>query len=159
LNLLKAIYLLPDKTIKLVIVGKVDHKNIDINTYIKTHGLEDRILFTGHVPAEDLYLFYARSTVFCFPSYAEGFGLPPLESMRCGVPVIVSNRTSLPEVCGDAGMYVDPNDPQDIANQIDALLSDEELYQKKRMISLQQSERFTWANATNDLLHVIGKLS
>lgn len=153
-NLLEAFLLVRDKNLKLVIVGKVDHKHLDTQKFIQDNNLCESVLFTGHVPDDELYLIYARAFLFCFPSFAEGFGLPPLEAMKCGVPVIVSNTTSLPEVCGDAGIYVDPCQPKEIALAIDMLSDDDDFYQKKREQSIQHAEKFSWSTAANEILEI-----
>jgi len=91
-----------------------------------------RVRFLEYVPAWDLGALYANASCFVFPSLYEGFGLPPLEAMRFGCPVISSNVSSLPEVCGDAALYVDPHDPDDIALKITSLLGDETL--RRRLV-------------------------
>ncbi|MDQ6481564.1 glycosyltransferase family 1 protein [Dyadobacter sp. LHD-138] len=155
LNLIKG-FLLAGKTDQhLIIVGKVDHKNIDVTIYVNEHKLEDRVHFLGHVSDEDLYVIYARAFAFCFPSYAEGFGLPPLEAMKCGIPSIVSDRTSLPEVCGKAGIYINPDDPNDIANKITKLFEEESYYEKMKYEALSQSSKFSWRKAANEIMNVI----
>ncbi|MBC3787412.1 glycosyltransferase family 4 protein [Spirosoma utsteinense] len=159
INLVKSLPFLKDKAISLVIVGKADHKNVAIAPYIEKYNLQDRIQFTGFVPDEDLYLIYARSTLFCFPSYAEGFGFPPLEAMSCGVPTVVSDRTSLPEICGLAATYVNPDEPEDIADKIDLLLHDDDYYQAKRHLSLLQSADFTWEKATDKIIERINVMA
>ncbi|MFD2936745.1 glycosyltransferase family 4 protein [Spirosoma flavum] len=151
-NLIKALPFIKDKSIPLVIVGKADHKNVAIAPYVEQYQLQDRIQFTGFVPDEDLYIIYARSTLFCFPSYAEGFGFPPLEAMSCGVPAVVSDRTSLPEICGNAATYINPDEPEDIANKIDLLLYDDAYYQEKSRLSLLQSAGFTWDKAVDKII-------
>lgn len=153
-NLAKAVSLLHDANLKLVIAGERPENNGLVH-YIQTQYLADKIIFTGHVPEEDLHLIYANATVFCFPSYAEGFGLPPLEAMQCGVPVVVSNRTAMPEVCGEAAIYIDPDDARDIAHKIDALLHDAELYNKKKADGLRHAHRFTWERSANAILTLI----
>lgn len=158
LNLIKGMALLTDTTIKLVIVGKVDHKNIDITNYIAENSLKERIIFTDHVTQKNLYLIYAQSFIFCFPSFAEGFGLPPLEAMQCGIPVVVSNTTSLPEVCGEAALYVKPNDPKTIAEKLDLLLSDSKLYNEKQKQGLKNSAKYSWNKAADDILHIVSDL-
>jgi glycosyltransferase involved in cell wall biosynthesis len=155
LNLIKALPLINDREIKLVIVGERLTIDTELNEYIKTNGLTNRILFTGHVPEDDLYLIYARATVFCFPSYAEGFGLPPLEAMQCGIPVVVSNRTAMPEVCGSAAVYIDPDSETDIAKQINALLSDTELYNHKAEAGIEHAKQFTWDRSARQILTLI----
>ncbi len=153
-NLLKAIPLLKDKAIPLVIVGASNWKESDHERTIRTMGIEDRILFKGAV-FQNLGVVYSLAKLFCFPSFAESFGLPPLEAMACGVPVVVSNTTSLPEVCGDAGNYVSPDRPEEIAAMIDRLLSNEQLYEEKKALGLVQSRRFTWERAAMKVKEVI----
>jgi glycosyltransferase involved in cell wall biosynthesis len=154
-NLVKALKFISDKDIPLIIAGKEQFKNSNIVRYLQENNLEERVKFMGHVPQEDLYLIYAKAHIFCFPSYAEGFGLPPLEAMRCGVPAIVSDRTSLPEVCGDAGIYVDPDQPADIAEKINILIEDEYFYAIKSAQSIKQATQFTWQKAGDVLFSTI----
>jgi glycosyltransferase involved in cell wall biosynthesis len=148
--------MLDDKAIKLVIVGELGNDITVLKNHITEEGLAHRIIFTGHVPESDLYLIYANATVFCFPSYAEGFGLPPLEAMQCGVPVIVSKRTALPEVCGDAAIYIDPDDAEDIAEKINFLLNDVNLYNKKVTDGINHAKKFSWQISANGILKLIG---
>ncbi len=154
-RLVSALKILDDKNIKLVIVGE-QGKNIEaLKAQIQVESLQNRVIFTGHVPEEDLYLIYANATVFCFPSYAEGFGLPPLEAMQCGVPVIVSNRTAMPEICGDAAVYINPDDAEDIAHKINDLLNDHDLYKKKVNDGIIHASQFTWPKSANGILKLI----
>jgi glycosyltransferase involved in cell wall biosynthesis len=85
--------------------------------------------------------------IFCFPSYAESFGLPPLEAMASGVPIVVSNTTSLPEICGDAGVYINPGNPKEIAEAIDELLANDQFYEEQKRRGLMQAKKFTWHRA------------
>jgi glycosyltransferase involved in cell wall biosynthesis len=156
-TLLKAIPLLKDYAIKLVIVGAFNDEKKTYDQLILRLGIEKRVLYTGSVNNEELAVIYSLSTLFCFPSLAEGFGLPPLEAMASGVPVVVSNTTSLPEVCGEAGNYVDPTDPSSIASVIDGLLQDEKLYAIKRRNGLEQAKKFTWENTSNTVIDCIEK--
>ena len=155
INLVKAMPLLNDGTIKLVIVGEHNNSNEQLENYIAAEGIADRIIFTGHVPEDDLYLIYAKATVFCFPSYAEGFGLPPLEAMQCGVPVVVSNRTAMPEICGDAGVYINPDDVADISLKINSLLNNKFFYDEKVINGLNHTRGFVWEKAANEILTLI----
>lgn len=152
LNLVKALPLMEDKSIPLVIVGAANHKNIDITPFLQENNLQERVRLTGHVPDNELYCIYARSTLFCFPSFAEGFGFPPLEAMSCGIPTIVSDRTSLPEICGDAATYINPDKPDDIAKKLDLLLKNSAYYTDKSRLSLLRSAEFTWEKTVDKLV-------
>lgn len=143
-NLLKAILLLHDSQIQLVIVGKADWKTPDLKSILSSLEMENRIIMTGTMTDDELILTYSMARIFCFPSFAEGFGLPPLEAMASGVPVIVSETTALPEVCGNAAVYINPHKPEDIAHAIDLLLEDREFYTAQRSKGLQKAEQFTW---------------
>jgi glycosyltransferase involved in cell wall biosynthesis len=112
-------------------------------------------MFTGYVPEALLAGLYTGSLGFVYPSLGEGFGFPPLEAMACGVATFVSNRTSLPEVCGSAAIYGDPTSTTDIARGIKLLSSDSSLRDRLRCLGSAQVSRFTWERAardTNDLL-------
>jgi glycosyltransferase involved in cell wall biosynthesis len=154
LNLLKAVKLLQDQNIKMVLAGKVDWKMFDLPGKIREMGLLDRIVLADQVPDTDLPLLYALATVFCYVSFAEGFGMPPLEAMASGVPLVVSDRDSLPEVCMEAGSYIDPHKPEDIAAAIDRLLTDTELREEKSDIGLQRAKCFSWKESSDKLLQV-----
>ncbi|MDN3584447.1 glycosyltransferase family 4 protein [Mucilaginibacter flavus] len=154
-SLVSAIKLLDDKSIKLVIVGEQGSTADALKEQINTESLNNRVIFTGHVPEEDLYVIYANATVFCFPSYAEGFGLPPLEAMQCGVPVIVSNRTAMPEICGSAATYINPDDTGDIAHKVNDLLNDIDLYKQKVIAGVKRASEFTWLKSANGILKLI----
>jgi glycosyltransferase involved in cell wall biosynthesis len=157
-HLLKAIPMLGNDSIPLVVVGFRDWKMFDIEQVLTESGIKSRVLFTGYVPDEDLPCIFAMATVFCFPSYAEGFGLPALEAMAAGVPVVVSNTTALPEVCAEAGNYVNPGNPQELASMIDRLLSDKKFYLQKRLQGLERSRYFTWEQSAKKLLQSIHKV-
>jgi glycosyltransferase involved in cell wall biosynthesis len=155
ITLVQSLALLKQHNIKLVIAGKRAGAYPELDACIAKNNLQNDIIFTGHIPEDDLYLLYARATVFCFPSYAEGFGLPPLEAMQCGVPVVVSNRTAMPEVCGQAVLYTDPDDAEKMAAQIDLLLTDEALYHLKAKQGIAQARKFSWKKAANEILTLI----
>jgi glycosyltransferase involved in cell wall biosynthesis len=154
-NLLKALPLLVDKESKLVIVGKEDWKAPDLRQLVETPGIRERIILTGEMSDEELSATYSLARLFCFPSFAEGFGLPPLEAMASGVPVIVAKTTSLPEVCGEAAVYIDPGRPESIARAIDELLSDADLYARKKRAGLERAGAFTWTATANALMKSI----
>lgn len=154
-NLLKALSLIQDRDIKLFLAGKNEWKMFDLPAKVAELGLNDRVVFLGEVAEEDLPSLYALATVFCYVSFAEGFGLPPLEAMASGVPVVVSDRDAIPEVCGEAGTYVDPHRPEEIAAAIDSLLRDPVLRERKRKQSLEQARRFSWRESADKLHQVI----
>jgi glycosyltransferase involved in cell wall biosynthesis len=143
-NLLKAVPQLTDTDIPLVVVGKADWKEPELEALLAEPAIGRRVLMIGGVTDSDLPGVYALCTIFCFPSFAEGFGLPPLEAMASGVPVVLAERTSLPEVCGEAGTYAAPEDAGAIAKAIDRLLGDERLYAEKRTAGLERAGQFTW---------------
>lgn len=151
---LLAAYRRMNSTIPLVLVGPRDLGQGQGGEY-RTLAAGKRIVTTGYVDGADLPLIYAMATVFCFPSFAEGFGLPPLEAMAAGVPVAVSNATSLPEVCGEAARYFDPSDIDAMALEIDGLVSDSSL--RKEMIGkgLARSSEFTWGKTSKGILKAL----
>jgi len=129
---------------QLVVTGPTAWKSTGIFQRLRTLGLERDVLLTGFVADADLPALYSGASVFAFPSLYEGFGLPPLEAMACGTPVVTSNRSSLPEVVGDAGLLVDPLDADALASAIDRLLSDPDLSSGLIARGLARARRFTW---------------
>ena len=146
-GLIEAFSLLPTdikRTLKLVITGK---KGISYELYKKRAidlNIDDDVIFTDFIPLEKLPIFYNASKLLAYPSFYEGFGLPPLEAMACGTPVIASNVTSLPEVCYDSALLINPHDVYDLKNSIEIVLKDEAL--RKNMITkgLIQSSKYSW---------------
>jgi glycosyltransferase involved in cell wall biosynthesis len=154
-NLLRALRLVHDQNIPLVIAGEEDRKAPQLKEFLNDPQLGPRIVFTGPVTNDELSTVYAQAKVFCFPSFAEGMGIPPLEAMASGIPVIVSNTTSMPEVCGSAALYVDPHDPNDIAKKINQLLEDRGLYEQKVKDGFKRSKDFTWSNTAKGIMNSI----
>ncbi|WP_117017282.1 glycosyltransferase family 4 protein [Aeribacillus pallidus] len=113
------------------------------------------VKYIGYVTDEELKALYEEAIGFIYPSLYEGFGLPPLEAMACGCPVIVSNVASLPEVCGDAALYVDPYNPEDIAEKMKLLLSDDKLREELRRKGLERAKMFSWEKCAKETLKVI----
>ena len=105
------------------------------------------VVRAGYVSNAELRALYEAATCFVFPSFYEGFGLPPLEAMHCGCPVVVSRRASLPEVCGDAALYVEPDDPGDIARQMRRLIESPALRAEMIAAGVERARRFSWAAA------------
>ena len=119
--------------------------------------LRSRLIFTGYVAEEDLPALYSGAVAFVFPSLYEGFGLPALEAMACGTPVITSNTTSLPEVVGDAALLVDPTDPDKLCEAMSTILSDHSLREELRRKGLMRAAEFSWkrcAELTARVYHV-----
>jgi glycosyltransferase involved in cell wall biosynthesis len=140
----------------LVIVGKREgFISGDTEVAREARRLGERIQFTGHVADDELFQYVAHADALVLPSLYEGFGLPPLEAMACSCPVIVSNAASLPEVCGDAALYCDPNDPSDIADKIQQLMRDPKLRDELRAKGLEQARKFSWDKCARETLDVI----
>jgi len=112
--------------------------------------IRDMIHFTGYVDDDDLPALYSSAQAFVYPSLYEGFGLPPLEAMACGTPVITSNASSLPEVVGKAGLTFDPRDAKSLARNLSNVLTDVSLRAHMRISGIEQSQRFSWARAANE---------
>jgi glycosyltransferase involved in cell wall biosynthesis len=121
---------------------------------IRELGMEDSIKQLGFIPDRDLPSLYRGAFCFVFPSLYEGFGLPPLEAMACGTPVVVSNAASLPEVAGKAGIYVDPVDVESIADGL-IQMGDSSLRNEMAGKGLKQSEKFSWEKTTERIWRVL----
>lgn len=115
--------------------------------------LQERVVHVGHFPR--LELLMNGATLLAYPSLFEGFGLPPLEAMACGTPVVASNTTSLPEVVGNAGVLVDPHDEQAIADGLARVLTDSTLQQRMRQAGLAQARQFSWERTARQTLDVL----
>jgi glycosyltransferase involved in cell wall biosynthesis len=117
------------------------------------------VIFTGYVPETDLPALYSGADLFVFPSLYEGFGLPPLEAMACGTPVVCSNSSSLPEVVGDAAVTFDPQDVAGLADQIDRVLSSSAIREELIQKGIARARQFTWDRAMRQTLDVYRKVS
>ncbi|WP_158633507.1 glycosyltransferase family 4 protein [Tautonia sociabilis] len=142
--------------VRLVIVGDfgdVFHTHVpELRAEADRLGVSGRITFTGFVPDEDLVYLYGRAEALVQPSLLEGFGLPPVEAMACGTPVLASDAGSLPEVVGEAGLFFDPTDPADIAGAIAALLEDRAVRDRLAAAASIRSACFSWDAAARQLL-------
>ncbi|MFC1599872.1 glycosyltransferase family 4 protein [Patescibacteria group bacterium] len=140
----------------LLLVGYTTLKGgIDsLSRKITKMGLGGSVHIIRNVPDEELVAFYNMAHIFVFPSLYEGFGLPPLEAMACGTPVVSSDRASLPEALGDAAVYANPTSPTSIADAIEQLHSDEALYDKLVARGLKQAEKYSWQKYADDTLKV-----
>ncbi len=143
---------------RLVVAGKLSDVDSpffpDPRVMVEQKGLGDRVHFTGFVAEEDKPALYAAARVFLYPSRYEGFGLPPLEAMACGTPVIVSNTSSLPEVVGDAGILVDPDDARGWIEGLRDVLKNDLRWNDLRARGLAQAKKFSWERAARESLEV-----
>lgn len=146
----------------LVLAGRKPQKSSnrfpDYEGLISKLDLEDHILWAGYIDEEDKPAVYRAASSFAFVSRHEGFGLPPLEAMSCGVPVVTSNCSSLPEVIGDAGFTLDPDDERQIAGSIIATIVQEDLAANLRQKGLAQAANFSWEKTTTETLMVYDQL-
>jgi glycosyltransferase involved in cell wall biosynthesis len=133
--------------LKLVIIGDEISKYPALRQSVHKHKLDKHVRFLGFQPMETLAAFYRLARVFVFPSLYEGFGLPPLEAMACGTPVVTSNVSSLPEVAGGAAKLVDPYEPESIASGIGQALTDEPLRADLIARGLERARSFSWAHS------------
>ncbi len=138
--------------LRLMIVGKKGWLYEGFFRKLRELGLEDRVIFTGYVPDEDLPALYSAADLFVFPSLYEGFGLPVLEAMACGVPVVCSSTSSLPEVAGDAALLVPPTDVRALTEAMERALTDERLRARMRARGLERARRFSWERAAQGTL-------
>jgi len=129
---------------RLVLVGGKGWMSDNLFTRVKELGLEQRVMFAGYAPADELPLWYNAATAFVYPSLYEGFGMPPLEAMACGTPVITSSAASLPEVVGDAGLVVAPEDVPGLAQAMRRVWRDEALRGELSRRGVERARRFTW---------------
>jgi glycosyltransferase involved in cell wall biosynthesis len=129
---------------QLALVGKRAWLYDETLRAIEESGIKDLTVLTGYVAESDLPALYTGALCFVYPSYFEGFGLPPLEAMQCGAPVIAGNKTSLPEVVGDAGLLVDPFDEDALAQALARLIDDSDLRACLRLKGLERARNFSW---------------
>ncbi len=146
--------------LKLVIAGKSSGEGKkgwmfqDILNAPKKFGIENRVIFTGFIPTDNLKDLLVGAIAFILPSLWEGFGIPVVEAMACGVPVIVSNVSSLPEVTGDAGMLIDPYSINQIEQAIRTIVNDKKLQVKYSKLSQTQAKKFSWDRMAKTVLKV-----
>jgi glycosyltransferase involved in cell wall biosynthesis len=136
----------------LVIAGDEGWLYDDVYSLVDRLRLDDRVLFSGFVDDADLPALYTLAAAFAFPSWYEGFGLPVLEAMACGTPVVAAQNSSLPEVIGQAGILVDAADQDALARSLFRLLTEPDLVRNLRDLGLRQSRQFTWEGAAAKLL-------
>jgi len=145
--------------LQLVVIGKKGWLYEEILAAPKQFGVEDRVKFLHNVSDEDLNIFYKYAICDVLPSLYEGFGLPVLEAMKQGCPVITSKISSLPEAGGDAALYVDPENVEDIAKKITKLLDDEKLRKELIEKGKKQVAKFSWEKTAKETLEVLEQIA
>jgi len=144
---------------RLVIAGKGNWRDEELFSLVVKLGIKDHIIFTGFISNEELPLLLSGADLFVFPSLHEGFGIPLLEAMACGTPVITSNLSSLPEVVADAALLVDPYNVNAISNAMYTLLSDHVLRKELKEKGLIRVKQFSWEKTGKEILRIIETLT
>lgn len=145
--------------LKLVMIGDDISKYASLRRAVHQYQLHKYVRFLGYLPEETLAVMYRLAGVFVFPSLYEGFGLPPLEAMASGTPVVTSNVSSLPEVAGDAAQLVDPYDPEAIADGIYRVLTDVDLRRDLRQKGLARARQFSWETSVRRVREIYGEVA
>jgi glycosyltransferase involved in cell wall biosynthesis len=140
--------------IVLVLVGSMKKKSEEIRKTIRENGLERDVIMAENVPQEALRVLYSQASVFVFPSLYEGFGMPVLEAMACGAPVIASNTSSIPEVAGDAAVLIDPVNDKALADALQRVLNDAQARERMRSKGFARVKLFSWETAARQTLEV-----
>lgn len=161
-RLLEAFHLVRNrglKQLKLVMIGDDISKYASLRRAVHQHRLHKYVRFLGYLPEDTLAVMYRLASLFVFPSLYEGFGLPPLEAMASGTPVVTSNVSSLPEVTGDAAVLVNPYDPEAIADGIYRALTDEPLWLGMRRKGLARARQFSWEASIRRVREIYGEVA
>lgn len=160
-NLLAALKILAERHRfdgELLLTGIAMQYQGEILSEINRLGLGGRVRFLGYIPAEELPYLYNLAAMLVFPSLFEGFGIPLVEAMACGCPVVCSDATSLPEIAGDAGVLFDPHEPEEIAEKIRRVWDDSALRDELRRRGIERAGSFTWDETVRRTLQVYGKM-
>jgi len=157
--IIEALGKISDKKIKLVVVGKKGWMVDELFEMIKLKGIEDRIIFTGFIDDDELEIFYKNAKVFLYPSLYEGFGIPVLEAMSAGCPVITSNISSLPEVAGDAAILINPQKQSELTDSINRLLENSKLRTELITKGFENVKKFSWEKTAEQTLKVFENIS
>lgn len=145
--------------LKLIIIGDDLSGNPDLRRTVIRSGVQNDVRFLGFIPIEVLRIFYDEAKIFVFPSLYEGFGLPPLEAMAHGTPVVTSNGSSLPEVVGNAAVLVNPENVFEIMRALHRVLMDKALRDRMKERSYRQAARFSWETSVRRVLDVYGQVA
>jgi glycosyltransferase involved in cell wall biosynthesis len=150
-SVIEAVNLLGDNCLKIVVAGGANPKVFNFRQTLQL----DNVVDVGYVNDGELKALYENALCLVYPSFYEGFGLPPLEAHACGCPVVVSSAASLPEVCRGAALYCNPYNPADIADIIRVLMSNATLREELKELGLAQGERFTWRRCATELFDMV----
>ena len=145
--------------LKLIIIGDELSKHPDLRRTVIRSGVQNDVRFLGFVPIEVLRIFYDVAKIFVFPSLYEGFGLPPLEAMAHGTPVVTSNTSSLPEVVDQAAVLVNPENVFEIMRALNRVLLDQALREKLKQRGYEQAKKFSWEASARQILAVYGEVA
>jgi glycosyltransferase involved in cell wall biosynthesis len=145
--------------LKLIIIGDDLSGNPDLRRTVIRSGVQNDVRFLGFIPIEVLRIFYDEAKIFVFPSLYEGFGLPPLEAMAHGTPVVTSNGSSLPEVVGNAAVLVNPENVFEIMRALHRVLMDKALRDRMKERSYRQAARFSWETSVHRVLDVYAQVA
>jgi glycosyltransferase involved in cell wall biosynthesis len=148
---------LPGRGAQLVLAGQFSPETFQ--DAVARHGISDRTVFTGPVAEFELPALYRAADIFVFPAVFEGFGLPALEAMACGLPVVLARSGALPEVGGKAATLFDPDDPLDLAGALDGLLASDELRARRSVEAKARAGRFSWATSAEELAAILHRAS
>jgi glycosyltransferase involved in cell wall biosynthesis len=140
--------------VRLVLAGGKGWLSEDAFSVTEELRMDGRVHFVGRVPSEDLLYLYNSAEMLAHPAFYEGFGLPPLEAMACGLPAVVSNVASLPEVVGDAGLLIDPHEVDELTVAMWRVLNDGQLREEMRQKGLRQAGRFSWERAARETVAI-----
>jgi glycosyltransferase involved in cell wall biosynthesis len=142
-----------------VLIGDDISKYAALRRAVHQHQLHKYVRFLGYLSEQTLAVMYRLASVFVFPSLYEGFGLPPLEAMASGTPVVTSNVSSMPEVAGDAALLVDPYDPAAIADAIFNVLTDASLREDLRRRGIARAHQFSWEASVRRVREIYGEVT
>lgn len=145
--------------LQLVLTGKLGWGKENYLSLISELQIEAQVVITDYVPDSHLSVLYSSAEVFVYPSFYEGFGLPILEAMQCGCPVISSKTSSMPEVGGEAALYIDPENTSEITSAIEQVLSDSLLQEKMKKSGIERAKEFSWEKSAQILLQKIHEIS
>ncbi len=143
---------------KLVLAGKKGWMYDRIFSLVEQYNLNDKVIFTGYIESEYAQVLLRGALFFVFPSIYEGFGIPPLEAMACGTPVMVSDQASIPEVVGDAGYYINPYSVSDMSDAMKILIENKELREQLSEKGIERAKEFSWKASVTKLMKIYNKI-